>query len=101
MNCPKCGNSTAHRTHRTWLDYAVTWLGFLPYKCKDCQRRFLVWRNGELSPRLRTTEERRIMQLRRSIRWRRTRGELLLYGLGSLIFLAVLFYLLTQHISTE
>lgn len=101
MNCPKCGKSTAHRTHRKWWDYSVSWLGFMPYSCKDCQHRFLAWRSGELSPRLRTPEERRIMKLRRSIRWRRTRGELILYSVSAVIFLAVLYYLLTQHVSTE
>jgi len=41
------------------------------------------------------------MKLRRGIRWRRTRAELMLYGLGSLIFLALLYYILQQHIVSE
>lgn len=79
----------------------MSWLGFMPYRCKDCQHRFFAWRGGESSPRLRTPEERRIMKLRRSIRWRRLRAEIILYGLSSLIFLALLYYILIQRISTE
>ena len=101
MNCPKCAKSTAHRSHRSWLDYAISWLGFLPYRCKECQHRFYAWRGGESSARLRNPEERRIMKLRRAIRWRRTRGEVLLYSISSLILLALLYYILTQHVSTE
>jgi len=36
------------------------------------------------------------MQLRRKIRWRRTRGELVLYGIGSLIMVAIIYYVLHQ-----
>lgn len=39
------------------------------------------------------------MKLRRSIRWKRTRGELFLYGIGSLIFLAILYYIVQQRIA--
>jgi len=38
------------------------------------------------------------MKLRRTIRWRRTRGEFILYGISSLIFLAILYYLVQQRI---
>jgi hypothetical protein len=41
------------------------------------------------------------MQLRRSIRWKRTRAELILYGISSLIFLAILLYIIQQRITTE
>jgi hypothetical protein len=37
------------------------------------------------------------MKLRRSIRWKRTRAELLLYGISTLIFLAILFYIIQQR----
>jgi hypothetical protein len=49
------------------------------------------------SAKLRTPEERRIMKLRRSIRWKRTRGELVLYAISSLIFLAILYYIIQQR----
>jgi hypothetical protein len=38
------------------------------------------------------------MQLRRSIKWKRTRGELILYAISSLIFLAILYYLIQQRV---
>jgi hypothetical protein len=41
------------------------------------------------------------MKLRRSIRWRRTRAELILYGISSLIFLAILLYIIQQRITSE
>jgi hypothetical protein len=41
------------------------------------------------------------MKLRRDIKWRRTRGELLLYGISSLIFLAILYYIIQQRVSVS
>ena len=41
------------------------------------------------------------MKLRRSIRWRRTRGELILYAISSLIFLAILYYMIQQRVVSE
>jgi hypothetical protein len=101
MICPKCGKNSAHRSHRSALDWAVSWLSLKPYRCHDCRHRFYAYRAGEKSSNLRTPEERRIMKLRRTIRWRRTRAELILYGISSLIFLAILFYLIQQHVSSE
>jgi hypothetical protein len=72
-----------------------------PYRCHDCKHRFYAYRAGEASSKLRTPEERRIMKLRRSIRWRRHRSELILYGIGSLIFLAILYYMIQQRISSD
>jgi hypothetical protein len=51
------------------------------------------------SKKLRTSEERRIMRLRRAIKWKKTRGELILYAISSLIFLAILYYLIQQRIA--
>jgi hypothetical protein len=97
MICPKCGKNNAHRSHRSLRDWAVTWLNMKPYRCRDCQHRFYAYRAGEKSSKLRTPEEIRIMKLRRSIRWRRSRSELLLYGIGSLLFLAFLYYMIQQR----
>jgi hypothetical protein len=63
-----------------------------PYRCRDCKHRFHAYRGGEASSKLRTPEERRIMKLRRDIRWKRSRTELILYAISSLVFLAILFY---------
>jgi hypothetical protein len=78
----------------------VSWLSLRPYRCRDCEHRFYAYRAGVESPKLRTPEERRIMKLRRTIRWRRTRGELILYGISSLIFLALLYYLVQQRVNS-
>jgi hypothetical protein len=72
-----------------------------PYRCRDCGRRFYAYRGGIESSKLRTPEERRIMKLRRSNRWTRTRSELILYGCSSLIFLAILYYILQQRVTTS
>jgi len=78
----------------------ISWLGLKPYRCGDCKHRFYAYRGGEGSEKLRSAEERRIMQLRRKIRWRRTRGELILYGIGSLIMAAIIYYVLHQSASS-
>ena len=98
MICPKCNENSAHRSHRTVLDWTISWLALKPYRCKSCAHRFYVYKSGVLSSKLRTPEERKIIQLRRSIKWRRTRVELLLYGISLLIFLAILVYLVQQRI---
>lgn len=38
------------------------------------------------------------MKLRRSIQWKRTRGEMVLYAISSLIFLAILYYIIQQRV---
>lgn len=45
---------------------------------------------------MRTPEERRIMKLRRQIKWKRTKGELILYGIGTLIMLWLIHYVINQ-----
>jgi hypothetical protein len=96
MICPKCGNNRAHRSHRSLSERAIGWVGFRPYRCKDCQHRFYAYRGGEGSEKLRTGEERRIMQLRRKIKWKRTKGELILYGIGTLVMVWLIYYLMHQ-----
>ena len=101
MTCPKCGENRAHRSHRSFRDWTVSWLSLKPYRCRECQHRFYAFRAGEASSNLRSPEERRIMKLRRSIKWRRTRGELILYAISSLIFLAILYFIIQQRVVTE
>ncbi len=96
MICPKCGKSTAHRSHRSFRDRIISWLGFKPYRCRDCNHRFYAYRSGESSEKMRTAEERRIMKLRRQIKWRRTKTELVLYGAGVLLMLLLIRYLIYQ-----
>jgi hypothetical protein len=99
MTCAKCGQNQAHRSHRSWSDRLFSLIGFKPYRCRDCHHRFYAYREGIKSARLRSSEERRIMKLRRSIRWKRTRGELVLYAVSSLLFLAILYFIIQQRIA--
>ena len=78
----------------------MSWLALKPYRCRNCEHRFYAYKGGAKSSKLRTTEERRIMKLRRSIKWKRRRAELLLYGVSSLIFLAILYYIIQQRVAT-
>jgi hypothetical protein len=73
----------------------------IPYRCKNCSARFYAYRAGEKSSRLRTNEERKIMQLRRRIRWKRSRRELIAYALGALLLLFVIYSVIQQRISSE
>src|SRR4051794_40011586 len=100
MICPKCQKTRAHRSHRSFSDWPVSWFSMKPYRCRDCHHRFYAYKGGEKSSKLRTPEERRIMKLRRSIRWRRSKQELILYGISSLVFLAVLYYIIQQRVVT-
>jgi hypothetical protein len=99
VTCPKCGKDRAHRSHRSVLDWALTLLALKPYRCGECHHRFYAFKAGVISPKLRTPEERRVLKLRRRIRWKRTRGELVLYAISSLIFLAILYYLVQQRVA--
>jgi hypothetical protein len=101
MICPKCQQNRAHRSHRTLRDWAVSLFSLKPYRCRNCQHRFYAYKSGIESNRLRNEEERRIMKLRRSLKWKKTRSELILYGISSLIFLAILYYIIQQRIATE
>jgi hypothetical protein len=101
MICPKCGKDRAHRSHRSIKDWLVSWLYLKPYRCRNCTHRFYAYRDGAESSKLRTPEEQRIIKLRRSIRWRRSRAELILYGISSLIFIGILLYMIQQRVTGE
>jgi len=73
----------------------------IPYRCHGCKRRFYAYRAGETSDRMRTREERKIMHLRRQIKWKRSRRELAAFGVASVILVAVIYYLIQQRIVSE
>jgi hypothetical protein len=75
-------------------------LALKPYRCRDCHHRFYAFGSGAIPSKLRTPEERRVQKLRRRILWKRTRGELILYAISSLIFLAILYYLVQQRVAS-
>jgi hypothetical protein len=78
----------------------LTLIALKPYRCRDCHHRYYAFKSGVFSPKLRTPEERRIIKLRRKIRWKRTRGELILYAISSLIFLAILYFMVQQRVAS-
>jgi hypothetical protein len=100
MTCPKCGEQRAHRSHRSGIkDRFLRMFEMIPYRCKKCSVRFYAYRAGEKSSKLRTSEERKIMELRRRLRWKRSRRELAAYGFGALLLLAIIYTVLQQRVS--
>jgi cell division inhibitor SulA len=97
VTCPKCSEAAAHRSHRVGVkDVVLGWLSQIPYRCKKCHIRFYAYRAGEKSDKMRTGEERRIMKIRRAIKWRRSKREIAVYALGLAAF-AVVVYWMTQQ----
>jgi len=102
MICPQCRENRAHRSHRQGIkDRIVGWFSVKPYRCHSCNRRFYAYRDGETSPKLRTAEEIRIMKLRRKIRWRKSKVELIAYAICSLIVAFMIYYLIQQRVTGE
>jgi hypothetical protein len=100
--CPKCGEASAHRSHRAGLkDRFVRIFQMIPYRCRKCAHRFYAYRAGETSSKLRTHEERKIMELRARLRWKRSKRELLAYGLGALVLIAIVYEAIQQRIMSE
>jgi hypothetical protein len=98
MICPKCKESRAHRSHRLGVkDTIAAWFAIKPYRCHACNNRFYAYREGETSPKLRTAEEMRIMRLRRKMRWKKSRVELLAYAICSVVLAALIYYLIQQR----
>jgi len=73
----------------------------IPYRCHACSERFYAYRAGEKSDRLRTREEQKIMQLRRKLKWRKSKVELIAYGCGFLLFLVFLYMTIQHRVPTE
>ena len=99
MTCPKCNEPAAHRSHRAGpKDVIWAWFSMIPYRCDKCTERFYAYRAGEKSARMRSTEERRIMKIRRAIKWKRSKRELALYGLGAAFFAVAIYLITTQYV---
>ena len=102
MICPKCKENRAHRSHRAGLtDRFLRLFQQIPYRCHGCNQRFYAYRAGERSSKLRSHEEMKIMQLRRRLRWKRSRLALAMYGLATLVLIAIIYVALQQRISTQ
>lgn len=98
MICPKCRENRAHRSHRSGpKDYLLRMFHQIPYRCHNCKARFYAYRSGERSEKLRTHEEMKIMQLRRKIRWKRSKRELAVYGVAAGILVVIVYMALQQR----
>ena len=102
MTCVKCGEQRAHRSHRHGVkDYAYRLFHYIPYRCRNCGVRFYAYRSGEQSDRMRTREEQKIMRLRRSIKWKRSRREIAVFGIAAFLLVFLVYYLVQQRIVSE
>jgi hypothetical protein len=73
----------------------------IPYRCAACEKRYYAFQAGEKSDRMRTREEQKIMRLRRRMKWKRSRRELLAFGIASAIAVIVVYYLIQQRVVSE
>ena len=95
--CPKCKKDSAHRSHRRgFVEYVVGVAGFYPYRCQDCQLRFLHFRYASIAQAA-TGVEREIRATRGAIKAKRKRRELLLYAAAVVLFLAFLYYITRER----
>ena len=48
-SCPKCGRPKVRRSQRdNFTDFAVGYVGLLPYRCRSCLRRFYAFRTSKV-----------------------------------------------------
>lgn len=103
VKCPKCHENRAHRSHRRGpLERLIGLIGFRAYRCRACERRFLHFGNlddAELAPVAPSTRsaEAEIRSTRSAMGRACKRREILLYGLGLLLFVLFLGYLIRDH----
>jgi hypothetical protein len=85
--CPKCGSDAVKRSHRQGLNERLASL-FLryPYRCRKCDHRFLLFGTGIGHSSNSKTEHSK-----------KRRREVLLYGLGVLLFLALLSFIVRER----
>ena len=99
MLCPKCKNDRAHRSHRSGVtEHLASLLTYYPYRCRECQHRFLLSRYASIetppSTQHRSTE-REIRATRKAKDWQRKKRHFTIYAVALLLFLAFL-YLVTR-----
>lgn len=97
MVCPNCNTDSAHRSRRVGvLEQLASLVGYYPYRCATCNRRFQTFGYSVPEPAaLRTETEKAIAATQGASRWKQRRREIWLYG-SALTLFAVLLYLLTR-----
>lgn len=99
MICAKCKAPQAHRSHTGGIkDRIYKLFHMIPYRCQACRARFYAYRSGERSAGLRTGEERKVMALRRRIKWKRTKKELAIYAAGAVVLIVFLYLAMQQRV---
>ncbi len=74
--CPSCHSNDISRSRKRKLkDSFMRWMGKVPYRCRDCQKRFYV--NVDVDRRLRRAQEwkRRSDELATTARAQTARSE--------------------------
>lgn len=98
MLCPKCKTDHAHRSHRRGpLELLARLVAIYPYRCRECQHRFLKFRYAAPDQAASGRPVREILATRRAVKWRHIRLEFFLYGAVLLLFLAFLYYITHEH----
>ncbi len=98
--CPKCKTTRIDRSHRRGpLERCAAIFGCYPYRCRNCNRRFLRFNNSpaESSPSAHPGVEREIRATRGAIRAKRKRRELLLYSIALVLFLSFLYFVTRER----
>jgi hypothetical protein len=102
MICPKCKENKAHRSRRSgFKDLGARLFFRTPYRCRACKERFYVNLRGSSVLELRSTEEKRVIKLRRGLRMQHIKRQALSYGIGTLILVIILYFMFQQRIPTE
>jgi hypothetical protein len=80
------------------VEFGVALFATCPYRCHGCNYRFVRAKHaGDTAPSTRSAAERQVRATRTKLRWRRKKQELMLYGVGILLFVAFLYYLIHPH----
>ena len=103
--CPKCKTHRTDRSHRRGLfEHCIAVAGYYPYRCRNCQRRFLRFRCTSIKETAAAETEavhprvqREIRATRGAMKAKRKRRELLLYGVALVLFLVFLYYVTREH----
>jgi hypothetical protein len=74
-------------------------LGYLPYRCKNCRKRFMHFRFAPAAKSVsrHPSLEREIKATRNALKAERKLREFLLYGLALMLFFAFLYYVTRDH----
>ncbi len=93
MLCPDCRLESAHRSHRRgFTDYALSLLGWRPYRCK-CGARFRARENAPVESRHAKSIGSEIRATRAAAARGLKRRQFVLWAAAGGLFFAFLFYL--------